>query len=544
MKKLIALILCIMLLTAAACAEGTHRQLRDPAEKAGARSVRSMTDAQPESEEIETTVDGHRLIMDEIAVTIDGQTFEPDFTAVVESSVREDSLDGFFCLNYEGEELLQMLLGIGAYGTRIAVGDSQLYTYSPEYFADFFDEPMMVQMFSEIQFTSGEEPASMSELAFDFADMLGLYGEDEFTLDIPRTLQWLERRLGLGSGMLYTDYNSVAGEMGAFPTVKVRSEFGQYTFTIGEEDPVHLTLTRMEDLVTIKNNESDFQLGAQFHADGTIQISYGMGAAHSFAEGQWMNLKYKFTPDEAGGGEFSLTYEFREYGKTFVYAAGTVDADGRIDGNVRITDEGGVMGIAVEAGCRIRTEAAELIDRTAGRRERIINEDSDEAFNGIVLAAVGMMGDLERLYADEAVVGMVDAYYAALEAMYESYAVEPDMEISDLPFEVPEFTYIPEGFEKGEEWIFEQYYSVDFTAGEERSLTISMSQYGGEELYAYVSGEGMTPVEDTIVTYSATDVSSNMSLNENGVRTNIYTYDIALPVEEIEKILEGRVWNE
>ena len=118
------------------------------------------------------------------------------------------------------------------------------------------------------------------------------------------------------------------------------------------------------------------------------------------------------------------------------------------------------------------------------------------------------------------------------------------MEISNLPFEVPEFTYIPEGFEKTDETIYEFYYSETFTDGEERSLTISMAEDNGGETYVYVPGEGLTPVEGTVASYSAGDGYSSMTLNEDGVGTNIYTYGVVLSAEEMEEILEGRVWSE
>lgn len=374
MKKLISLLICLALLPALCLAEET------------------------------ATLPGRRIVADDITISIGEESFAPGMSALIEHAASAECEYLSFCVENAGSQLLPIQARLDRNGTSVMLDDSAVYCFAPELLAALTggDASAAAELL-------GAQAKSLPELAFGFAEFLDAQPADEFLLDMPLLIDWLATELEVDEGALSAISNL------QLPEITIRRETAKYSISAGGETPMLFSLTRDDRLVSLKNSDTDFRIGAQVYRDGNIQMSFLTGEAYINRTDKNLLVKYSYAPTD-DGAKFSMTLDYDDtwmyydWGRTFLYADGTTRADGTTNANIRFTSDPGLLfTIPVGAQFTLHSVPADVADRMAGKPVQIIRDYNDDAMNRFTLAAMALMGDAEKLISDPEIQKIFDA---------------------------------------------------------------------------------------------------------------------------------------
>lgn len=515
MKKLFAFVLCLML-TAGALAE---------------------------------TVPGARLTAENITVTVGGETFSPDLTVNFDGISREDGAFAGFFLTMGEKKLLPVQAQLDASGVSLKLGGSQVYCFTPNWFAGLSGYDDASEVFALLLAPGAID---VRQLGFGFEEFLSAQPEDSFTLEQAQLLSWLEGAAGMQEGTL-----SALVEGPVLPALNVsRTEIG---YSIGWDDSGKTLLAEREaeGLVYTLSGEEDI-LGVRYMNDGGIQASYTYHTKSDYGYENAVMWSYELAQNESGA-EYSMLmqvdniYDEPDYwadnSVTEFSMDGTVDADGVNRAHVILANTCEI-GPDLAAEFDVVLAPAQVEDNIAGQKVTTVNDYTDDSLSYLAFAAMGLMGDVEKLMSDSEIAGVMETYSVLNDAAYEEWEKRQEEEnpgptVADLPFEVPEFTYIPEGYEFEEEQVIGDYYSRDYASESGQSLHINM-EVSDLVHYMYTEDGELAEAEDPVVSFR--DVESGyrtLTVYENGIETSVYTYDNPeITREDMLAVLNGRVWGE
>ena len=218
-------------------------------------------------------------------------------------------------------------------------------------------------------------------------------------------------------------------------------------------------------------------------------------------------------------------------------------------------------------------------DRIAGAKEMHFSSEDDMLNSGaFIMRLMSLAGDVETLMNDSAITEMADAFNEMTASYYaELYPASPDQKTrEDMPFTVPEFTYLPEGFEL----IGEHYYTYplhgsegagramlryDLPAekaadGEDVSdysflysasgIHIDIEGPAGESTQYSLDADGKVveaerpTIESPKISAFVGDIQYTIEFTHEDVDYIISVYNNALPLEDVPTFLAGIVWPE
>lgn len=280
---------------------------------------------------------------------------------------------------------------------------------------------------------------------------------------------------------------------------------------------------------------------------------------------------------------FNLSLMEDEELSTFSYAVtGTSDTNMNSDIEYAFSVQSGALDFGFKF--HVQEQDGEIEDRIASANEKrfATDEDIENGASMLIMRLASLAGDVETLMNDSTISELADAFNEMRDSYYEDLYSSPSTYVpntrEDMPFEIPEFTYLPEGFEL----VSESYYSnADY-----------LDSVDDEEFFAHASLQYALPDSDEardddeyynyyasgiLVTISTRDVldaqytldadgklaeselptleSPSISVLDSGlqytiefVRENvdyhIDVYDNVLPIEDVPTFLAGIVWAE
>lgn len=220
-----------------------------------------------------------------------------------------------------------------------------------------------------------------------------------------------------------------------------------------------------------------------------------------------------------------------------IYASGTANLD--MTGAFTYAAEVSAEGLDAVLSFDVTTEKKAIADRIANASaQEIFNAPEDiENSSGLMLAAMGLMGDVEKLMSDESVAAIVELVNTMVPVMYDEatvaviggadgptsiYVGEEEYEYEDeywsegnddpsmLSFTIPEFGWLPEGYELSEQYVYADasdcaYLYFDYVGSDEGYYSnFSIDLYGNNDNIATsnyaVSADGaVAPITDRVI---------------------------------------------
>lgn len=516
MKKLFAMILCLMLM-ATGLAE---------------------------------TVPGARLSANNITVTVGEETFSPDMTVNIDGIAGEDGAFAGFFLTVGEDKLLPVQAKLDASGVSVKLGSSQVYCFTPNWFAELSGEDSASEVLALLLTPS---MIDVRQLAYGFEAFLGEQPEENFALEQAQVLSWLEGATGMQEGTL-----SAIVEGPVLPTLNVTRTEAGYSIDWADSEAVLTVEREAEGLVYTLSGEEEI-LGVRFWNGGGIEASYTYHTKSDYGYENSAICLYDFAPNESGA-EYSMSmriddlYDEPDYwadnSVTEFSMDGTVDADGVHSAHVTYS-EVCEMGPDIGADFHVTLAPAQVEDNITGQNVTTVDDYTDDSLDYLAFAVMGLMGDVEKLMSSAEIAGIMETYSALDEAAYEEWQAQIEAEeptVEDLAFDVPQFTYIPEGFEPdGEPTVYYDgvSYAQRYIDEAGYTFTIHIQEAVGETYYyAYSQGENVNSIDETVLQYKDEGNYFHGELTENGLNTSIYSYSTTLSPEEVIAILDGRVWGE
>lgn len=258
---------------------------------------------------------------------------------------------------------------------------------------------------------------------------------------------------------------------------------------------------------------------------------------------------YETADDGAYSTQYEMSYDFYGEGALNISAATDVAADltSHSTMNMEVLIDEHSFGFS----CDVDGGMGEFEDRISEAKVTEINSDEETSnATGLALAAVGLSSDVEKLMSDEGVMAVIDAYNEIFDDYeYEEYEEYASDDPEDLPFTVPTFAYLPEGYDS--EPSYEScsaaldegygYYYVYFENGEDTLyMSISYSGYRIEDEYYVLADDGsVAPINGTMLQYAADDDYRHVSWTQDGAIMSITAYDSEIDLDTLVKIIEG-----
>ena len=257
-------------------------------------------------------------------------------------------------------------------------------------------------------------------------------------------------------------------------------------------------------------------------------------------------LTLDFTVSASDEGEFSAG------------VTGNRNADGTGHADVSFAFSG--VDQFVTVAFEMDVDGGEIADEVAGTDAYILKDLSeegmsklgeDQALMGAVMQISGSLSqDVGKLMQDESVAQLVQMFTAVRteeEPEYDDEYDEGDEPEDDgvLPYEMPEFTFLPEGMSVKETNVDTVYDSVDMTISDENGTSNIYAYFyaqGDHSDVPYVLSEDGTiaPMNDQLVNISSLyEGDYSVSMAANGVNTNLYMYGEAVDLDTIGQILAG-----
>ena len=280
-----------------------------------------------------------------------------------------------------------------------------------------------------------------------------------------------------------------------------------------------------------------------------------------------LNVAISVSTDEAtGDANYAVSYDFSVEDINMNYAASGVKAAGGTaqnsfdinvngeDVNVSVSFYADVVADAIEDNANGH-EAAVVIDDFSDEAMSALGED--EAFQAAMMQVIGSVSaDAQKLMADESVQQLMGLFTSVMgggseydysDASFEGEDYEyGEMEDDgELNYSVPEFTYLPEGWEVKETDIDTAYDWVSMTiedeSGDNTVYVTFYENYGDEAINYVVGGDGEIEAVDgreiAITDYG--DGNLSVTLQEAGLYGSLSFYAEDIDVETIGQIVAG-----
>ena len=275
---------------------------------------------------------------------------------------------------------------------------------------------------------------------------------------------------------------------------------------------------------------------------------------------------------------FNLSFMEDEELSTFSYAVtATSDTNMNSDMEYAFSVQSGALDFGFKF--HMQEQDGEIEDRIAGAKEKrfATDEDIENGASMLIMRLASLAGDVETLMNDSTISELADAFNEMRDSYYEELIpVYPDQKTrEDMPFEIPEFTYLPKDFEL----IAERYSTYTlYGAEDEGSKGNAMLRYDlptekdeDAEVYELLwAGSGIRIDIDGPVTANAeysldadgklveseqptvespkitvlSDIEYTIEFDYENVSYCFYVYDNVLPIEDVPTFLAGIVWAE
>lgn len=275
---------------------------------------------------------------------------------------------------------------------------------------------------------------------------------------------------------------------------------------------------------------------------------------------------------------FNLSLMEDEELSTFSYAVtGTSDTNMNSDIEYAFSVQSGALDLGFKF--HVQEQDGEIEDRIASANEKrfATDEDLENGASMLIMRLASLAGDVETLMNDSTISELADAFNEMRDSYYEELIpVSPDQKTrEDMPFEIPEFTYLPEGFEL----IAERYSTYTLYGAEDEGIKgNAMLRYDlptekdeDAEVYELLwAGSGIRIDIDGPVTANAeysldadgklveseqptlespkitvlSDIEYTIEFDYENVSYCFYVYDNVLPIEDVPTFLAGIVWAE
>lgn len=275
---------------------------------------------------------------------------------------------------------------------------------------------------------------------------------------------------------------------------------------------------------------------------------------------------------------FNLSFMEDEELSTFSYAVtGTSDTNMNSDMEYAFSVQSGALDFGFKF--HVQEQDGEIEDRIAGAKEKYFttDEDLENGASMLIMRLASLAGDVETLMNDSTISELADAFNEMRDSYYEELIpVSPDQKTrEDMPFTVPEFTYLPKGFEL----IAERYSTYTLYGAEDEGIKgNAMLRYDlptekdeDAEVYELLwTGSGIRIDIDGPVTANAeysldadgklveseqptlespkitvlSDIEYTIEFDYENVSYCFYVYDNVLPIEDVPTFLAGIVWAE
>ena len=263
---------------------------------------------------------------------------------------------------------------------------------------------------------------------------------------------------------------------------------------------------------------------------------------------------------------------------TFSYAVtGTSDTNMNSDMEYAFSVQSGALDFGFKF--HVQEQDGEIEDRIAGANEKrfATDEDIENGASMLIMRLASLAGDVETLMNDSTISELADAFNEMRDSYYEELIpVSPDQKTrEDMPFTVPEFTYLPKDFEL----IAERYSTYTLYGAEDEGIKgNAMLRYDlptekdeDAEVYELLwAGSGIRIDIDGPVTANAeysldadgklveseqptvespkitvlSDIEYTIEFDYENVSYCFYVYDNVLPIEDVPTFLAGIVWAE
>ncbi len=175
-------------------------------------------------------------------------------------------------------------------------------------------------------------------------------------------------------------------------------------------------------------------------------------------------------------------------------------------------------------------------------------EEAENA-TGLAMAAMGMMGDVEKLMNDESIMALVELFSANLTAEAD---VGVSVQAADNTRPLPEFAWLPEGFAMAEDesYAYDSYITVNFYDDSYNGISIYMyDNYTAYDLkaehahYILKDGEAQPANGPTVHIIHAVDdygyASTETTTQLDNWNVTMSSYGVDLTDEEIIQLLSG-----
>lgn len=275
---------------------------------------------------------------------------------------------------------------------------------------------------------------------------------------------------------------------------------------------------------------------------------------------------------------FNLSLMEDEELSTFSYAVtGTSDTNMNSDMEYAFSVQSGALDFGFKF--HVQEQDGEIEDRIAGANEKrfATDEDIENGASMLIMRLASLAGDVETLMNDSTISELADAFNEMRDSYYEELIpVYPDQKTrEDMPFEIPEFTYLPKDFEL----IAERYSTYTLYGAEDEGIKgnatlrydLPTEKDEDAEVYELLwAGSGIRIDIDGPVTANAeysldadgklveseqptvespkitvlSDIEYTIEFDYENVSYCFYVYDNVLPIEDVPTFLAGIVWAE
>ena len=275
--------------------------------------------------------------------------------------------------------------------------------------------------------------------------------------------------------------------------------------------------------------------------------------------GTGMELYWKPT---AEGAEFSFVYGMEDSWEDITYfspdtATRLAVTGAVIDGNLNADVEYLHTSSAVsdlKVTFDVTSAPCVLRDDLSGNTVVVTDSLNDTGSVGLTLAAMGLMGDLESILSDEVISGITnrwsEMYATASEAFYAQLEkLEPT--VDDLSYAVPEFTWLPEGFEITETSVsdYSDTYWLTCSDGEDTFDIRMMPEEDNTVSYSFDENGNLVEQQKPSLEFETSDSMTEAVLTRSGLNIRIFCYHFdedayRLTIEDVQGIVGGIVWPE
>ncbi|MGN0802527.1 MAG: hypothetical protein ACI4MF_08040 [Candidatus Faecivicinus sp.] len=332
---------------------------------------------------------------------------------------------------------------------------------------------------------------------------------------------------------------------------------------VHDENNVEMYMSFSEENVSGVEIDEDMGMGLAMSASKTGDDSY-VSFAMSVDDGyEPVQFGYTITTsaDEDGSTETTVLFAFSVDQDSITF---TMDSAAQPDGSslssIDISASGEMFDSealsSLGLSFSVETEPVEIEDRIAAAAStEVYNTDEDvENASSLMMSVMGMASDLEKLQNEESVAALLSAVYdltgsdvVVIDDDYDddNYG-DDDGDPAALPFAMPEFTWLPEGYELDDSYISAEYgYAslyFEYTGDDDEyhsTLYVDLSEASSSNSVNYtLSGESLV---EPVITIEREDGCIDALAILNGVEVSVTYYDDDLTDEDILSFFAGIV---